>query len=103
MTNSLKRPADGKENLHTMGVMIDMKRRSPTIPDRRNIVEFSRFTSSHFNRMYQNVYIMNIIISAGKFAELLTRVNADAFLVNTDEMEYGGKMSKYFINYYIFN
>ena len=55
-----------------MSVMIDMKRRSPTIPERRNVVEYS---------------------SAGKFAELLTRAKADAFLINTDEMEYGGVAS----------
>lgn len=69
---SLKRPAADKENLHTMSVLIDLKRRSPTIPERREIVDFS---------------------SAGTFCELLTKVNADAFLVNTDEMEYGGKFS----------
>lgn len=31
--------------------------------------------------------------SPGKFAELLTLAGADAFLVNTDELEYGGKFS----------
>eukprot|EP01036_Dinobryon_divergens_P031432 gene31432-40828_t len=72
LTKSLKRPAADKENLHTMSVLIDMKRRSPTIPERREIVDFS---------------------SAATFCELLTKVNADAFLINTDEMEYGGKLS----------
>ena len=72
LTKSLKRAADGKEKLHTMGVLVDLKRRSPTIPDRRNIVEFEH---------------------AGKFAELLTLAGADAFLVNTDKMEYGGSSS----------
>jgi indole-3-glycerol phosphate synthase len=55
-----------------MSVLIDLKRRSPTIPERRNIVEFA---------------------SAAKFAELLTIAGADGFLVNTDEMEYGGKFT----------
>ena len=68
----MKRPAADKENLHTMSVLIDMKRRSPTIPERREIVDFS---------------------NAATFCELLTKVNADAFLINTDEMEYGGKLS----------
>lgn len=72
MTQALKLPADGKENLHTMSVLIDMKRRSPTVVHRREIVDFS---------------------SAGTFCELLTKVNADAFLINTDELEYGGKWS----------
>jgi indole-3-glycerol phosphate synthase len=64
--------ASGKEGMHTMSVLVDLKRRSPTIPDRRNIVEFS---------------------SAAKFAELLTLAGADGFLVNTDEMEYGGRFT----------
>jgi indole-3-glycerol phosphate synthase len=72
ITNSLKRQT-GDGNLHTMSVLIDMKRRSPTVPHKRNIVEYS---------------------NAGKFAELLTLTGADAFLVNTDEMEYGGKFSE---------
>lgn len=74
MTKSLK--LDGKDagglGLHTMSVMVDMKKRSPTIPSKKNIVEFS---------------------SAGQFSELLTKVNVDAFLVNTDETEYGGALS----------
>jgi indole-3-glycerol phosphate synthase len=51
--------------------MIDMKRMSPTVTEKRNIVDFS---------------------DAGKFSELLTKVGADAFLINTDEMEYGGRL-----------
>jgi hypothetical protein len=46
-----------------------MKRKSPTITERRNIVEFS---------------------SVSKFSELLTRVGVDGFLVNTNDIEYGG-------------
>ena len=78
VTNSLKRATHGDGNselggLHTMSVLVDMKRRSPTVPHKRNIVEFA---------------------NAGKFAELLTLTGTDAFLVNTDELEYGGKFSE---------
>ncbi|KAJ1404506.1 hypothetical protein B484DRAFT_437140, partial [Ochromonadaceae sp. CCMP2298] len=69
VTKSIKRDGFGSENLHTMSVMVDMKRRSPTVTQRRNVVEYA---------------------NAGKFAELLTRAKTDAFLVNTDDMEYGG-------------
>ena len=61
------------ENMpHQMTVMVDMKKRSPTVPSARNIVEFSK---------------------ADKFAELLTLSGADSFLINTDEFEYGGAES----------
>jgi indole-3-glycerol phosphate synthase len=73
VTKSLKREADGKQGLHTMSVMVDMKRRSPTVPEQREIVDFS---------------------NAAKFAELLTLAGTDAFLINTDELEYGGKFSE---------
>lgn len=72
ITNALKRDPFGNEKLHTMSVLVDMKRKSPTIPYKRNIVEFS---------------------SAGKFAELLALSGVDAFLINTDELEYGGRFS----------
>ena len=52
-----------------MSIIIDMKRKSPTIIERRNIVEYS---------------------SASRFSELLTRAGVDGFLVNTDDIEYGG-------------
>jgi len=52
-----------------MSIIVDMKRKSPTIIERRNIVEYS---------------------SASRFSELLTRAGMDAFLVNTDDIEYGG-------------
>ena len=71
LTNALKREADG--GLHTMSVMVDLKRRSPTIPGARNVVEFS---------------------SASKFADLLALSGVDSFLINTDEQEYGGKFSE---------
>lgn len=72
LANALKRPAADKEGMHTMSVCVDLKRRSPTDPLNRNIVEFS---------------------SASKFSELLTLAGADAFFINTDEIEYGGKFS----------
>ena len=72
LTRSLKRDGFGKDNFHTMSILVDVKRKSPTVPHNRNIVEFS---------------------SAAKFTELLTLANADAFLINTDEIEYGGQFS----------
>ena len=73
VTKALKREPDGKESLHTMSVMVDLKRRSPTIPEARNIVEFT---------------------SASKFADLLALSGVDSFLINTDQQEYGGAFSE---------
>lgn len=73
VTKALKREPDGKEGLHTMSVMVDLKRRSPTIPESRNIVEFT---------------------SASKFADLLALSGVDSFLINTDQQEYGGAFSE---------
>lgn len=70
VTNALKRPGNGPENLHTMSVLCDLKRKSPTVPEARNIVEFA---------------------SAGKFADVLTIAQVDGFLVNMEEVEYGGR------------
>ena len=70
VTNSLKRLGNGPEDLHTMSVLCDLKRKSPTVPHARNIVEFS---------------------SAAKFAEVLTLAEVDGFMVNMEEVEYGGK------------
>jgi hypothetical protein len=71
VTRALKLPADGNEALHTMSVMVDMKRMSPTVPHKRNIVDFE---------------------NAGKFAELLALSSVDALMVNTNEIEYGGQL-----------
>lgn len=72
VSKALKRDTSGDaDNLHAMSVLVDLKRRSPTIPQRRNVVEFS---------------------SAAKFAELLALAATDAFLINTDETEYGGNL-----------
>ena len=73
VTKALKREPDGKESLHTMSVMVDLKRKSPTMPEARNIVEFT---------------------SASKFADLLALSGVDSFLINTDEQEYGGKFTE---------
>ena len=73
VTNCIRRESFGKDALHTMSIVVDMKRRSPTIPERRNIVEYA---------------------NAAKFADLLTLAGVDAFLMNTDEVEYGGKFSE---------
>ena len=70
VTNALKRPGNGPENLHTMSVLCDLKRKSPTVPEARNIVEFA---------------------SAAKFADVLTLAEIDGFLVNMEEIEYGGR------------
>lgn len=66
VTKALKRDP-GENNAHTMSVLVDMKRKSPTIPAKRNIVEFS---------------------SAPKFAELLTLTGADGLFVNTGNFVY---------------
>ena len=55
VTRSLKKPGFGKENLHAMSVVVDLKRYSPTVPDKRQIVEYS---------------------SAKQFAELLVRLHS---------------------------
>eukprot|EP01032_Pedospumella_encystans_P007915 gene7915-9434_t len=72
MSRSLRVPTDPDGGLHKLSLIVDLKRRSPTIPEQKTIVEFS---------------------SAGKFAELLTIAKTDAFLINTEEMEYGGQLS----------
>jgi indole-3-glycerol phosphate synthase len=69
ITKALKRKATS-ENFHTLSVLVDMKRRSPTISSQKIILDYP---------------------SASEFAEVLTRANVDAFLINTDEIEYGGK------------
>jgi indole-3-glycerol phosphate synthase len=71
VTKSLQvEPLDDDGGLRRMSVTVDLKRKSPTVSDRRNIVEFS---------------------NAPKFAELLAMAGSDAFLINTDDVEYGGR------------
>jgi indole-3-glycerol phosphate synthase len=69
LTQSIKREYFGKEELIQMSVMIDVKRRSPTIPNRREIVDYGK---------------------ADEFVRLLAAIHVDAFLINTDAIEYGG-------------
>jgi|LauGreSBDMM110SN_4_FD.fasta_scaffold80181_1 indole-3-glycerol phosphate synthase len=73
ISKALRRDGYGQDELHTMSVLVDMKRRSPTgRVDLRNIVEYS---------------------SAAKFSELLALGGADALMINTEEIEYGGKVT----------
>jgi len=80
LTNALKKKGDNGDDddddddkkLRKMSLIVDLKRKSPTIPHQRNIVDFS---------------------SAPKFAELLTMANTDAFLINTNDVEYGGSLN----------
>lgn len=69
-TQNLGSGSQANAGLHTMSLVIDMKRRSPTNPDVRRVMEFD---------------------SAGHYAKLLAQVSVDALLINTEEMEYGGK------------
>ncbi len=62
---------DYYEGNHKMTLLFDIKKTSPTIPNQRNIVEYS---------------------SASKFCELLTLAGSDGFLINTDEVEYSGSL-----------
>lgn len=72
ITRALRLGEDDQDGRHLLSVLVDMKRKSPTIPERREVVDFS---------------------TAGKFSELLTLCGTDAFLVNTDEMVYNGQLS----------
>jgi len=72
ITRALKLDGAGEHGLLTMSVLVDLKRRSPTVAHRKNVVEFA---------------------SASKFAELLTLADVDAFLINTDSTEYGGEFT----------
>jgi len=73
VSKALRRDGYGQDELHTMSLLVDMKRRSPTgRVDLRNIVEYS---------------------SAAKFSELLALGGADALMINTEEIEYGGKVT----------
>jgi len=69
VTKALKLDTAKSDDRQKLSVIVDMKRRSPTVPERKNIVEFS---------------------TAAKFSELLTLCGTDALMVNTDEIEYKG-------------
>lgn len=70
ITKSVRMDGEGVDQWHKMSIMIDVKRRSPTVPHQREVVDYS---------------------SAGKFVELLAQAGADAFLINTEDVEYGGR------------
>lgn len=73
LTRAIKRSDEIKDkgNYQTLSVICDMKRRSPTVPEKREIVDFD---------------------DAGKFSGLLVRAGIDALMVNTNEVEYGGNL-----------
>lgn len=68
ITRSIRKPFVGEQQLSKMSIIVDMKRKSPTVPAQRDIVDYR---------------------DAGEFCELLTNVGVDAFLINGDETEYG--------------
>lgn len=69
ITKALKRPDLGPEELGKMSITVDVKRKSPTVAERRDVVDFT---------------------NAGEFCQLLSKINVDGLFINT-EMEYGGK------------
>ena len=72
LTNAIKRiDLPDKGTYQTLSVLCDMKRRSPTVPERREIVDFD---------------------DAGRFAGLLIKSGIDAVMVNTNEAAYGGNV-----------
>ena len=68
LTNSIRKDGFGPNNLHRMSIIVDVKRRSPTVPSHQDIVYFE---------------------DAAQYVELLTKVNVDAFFISTDS-DYGG-------------
>lgn len=72
LTRALKREPAGRDQLHTLSVTVDMKRRSPTILEHRDVIDFD---------------------DCGHFAGLLAKIGVNALFANTDDMEYGGKWS----------
>ena len=73
VTHALKRMLSDTETYDgSMSVVVDMKRKSPTIPDHKQILEYD---------------------DAAHYACMLARSKVDAILVCTDELEYGGKLA----------
>lgn len=72
VSRALRKLDYGAEKLGKMSIIVDVKRKSPTVPSKRDVVD------------YRN---------AGEFCELLAKINVDGFLLNTDETEYGGSLS----------
>ncbi len=72
LTNSVRKSGFGPNNLHRMSIIVDVKRRSPTVPSQQDIVFFE---------------------DAAQYVELLTKVNVDAFFISTDS-DYGGNFDE---------
>jgi indole-3-glycerol phosphate synthase len=72
-TRAVRKPDLGEDKLGKMSIIVDMKRKSPTLPNRRDIISLKSYAS---------------------FAELLARVNVDGLLMNTDNIEYGGSLDE---------
>lgn len=53
LSRALRLDGYGEEKLHTMSITVDMKRRSPTIPDARGVVEFE--DAGHFGQLLTQV------------------------------------------------
>ncbi len=71
ITESLRRPDITSNRLHSMSVVVDVKKRSPTIPSSQNIVDFE---------------------DIGHYCSLLAQINVDGFFINLDEIDYGGSV-----------
>lgn len=68
VTRSIRKPGGPKDD-HMMSIIVDVKKKSPTIPSQRNVVDFS---------------------CAADYCCLLSNVGVDALLINTDDVDYGG-------------
>lgn len=69
IAKALRKPDFGPEELGKMSVIVDVKRKSPTVTERRDVVDFT---------------------NAGEFCQLLSKIGINGLFINT-EMEYGGK------------
>lgn len=69
VAKALKKPNAGPDEQGKMSLIVDVKRKSPTIPTNRDVVDYT---------------------NAGEFCQLLAQIEVDGFLLNT-EPEYGGK------------
>lgn len=72
IAKALKKPDFGPDELGKMSITVDVKRKSPTVPERRDVVDYT---------------------NAGEFSQLLCKINVDGLFINT-ELEYGGKFSE---------
>lgn len=72
LAKALKKPDFGPDELGKMSVVVDVKRQSPTMPLKREVVDYT---------------------NAGEYCQLLAKINVDGLLFNT-EREYGGKFQE---------